>query len=231
MSDMEAMRTKQNSVVLVEAPSDKLQSTAFMNPNKALWEKGDFTRIADTMRESGEALVQRLGITKGLKVLDLGCGDGTTALPAAKLGADVLGVDIAQNLVAAGNKRAGEHGLTNCTFQDRCKFFLTQPSSHRVSIAKYEGLCFERSNHANGAPATDYGDDSTPYLASCGEAIGLWPLDDRGVASTRLQNQCGNNLPAASRSAASRLSHGKVRTCGRAEPADVSCNRQGAARA
>ena len=36
-----------------------------MNPNKALWEKGDFTRIAETMRESGEALVQRLGITKG----------------------------------------------------------------------------------------------------------------------------------------------------------------------
>ena len=81
-----------------------------MNPNKALWEKGDFTRIADSMRESGEALVQRLGITKGLKVLDLGCGDGTTALPAAKLGADVLGVDIATNLVEAGNKRAGEHG-------------------------------------------------------------------------------------------------------------------------
>ena len=73
-----------------------------MNPNKALWEKGDFTRIAETMRESGEALVQRLGITKGLKVLDLGCGDGTTALPAAKLGADVLGVDIARNLVEAG---------------------------------------------------------------------------------------------------------------------------------
>src|SRR5438874_133138 len=89
-----------------------------MNPNKALWEKGDFTRIAETMRASGEALVQRVGITKGLKVLDLGCGDGTTALPAAKLGADVLGVDIARNLVEAGNKRAAEHGLTNCTFQE-----------------------------------------------------------------------------------------------------------------
>ena len=89
-----------------------------MNPNKALWEKGDFTRIAATMRESGEALVQRLGITKGLKVLDLGCGDGTTALPAAKLGADVLGVDIAQNLVEAGNKRAAERGLTGCKFQE-----------------------------------------------------------------------------------------------------------------
>ena len=89
-----------------------------MNPNKALWEKGDFTRIAESMRESGEALVQRIGISKGLKVLDLGCGDGTTAIPAAKLGADVLGVDIARNLVEAGNKRAKEHGLTNCRFQE-----------------------------------------------------------------------------------------------------------------
>jgi ubiquinone/menaquinone biosynthesis C-methylase UbiE len=88
------------------------------NPNKALWEKGDFTRIAASMKESGEALAKSLGITKGLKVLDLGCGDGTTALPAARLGADVLGVDIASNLVAAGNKRAKEQGLTNCKFQE-----------------------------------------------------------------------------------------------------------------
>jgi ubiquinone/menaquinone biosynthesis C-methylase UbiE len=89
-----------------------------MNPNKALWEKGDFTRIATSMRESGEALVKSLGISKGSKVLDLGCGDGTTALPEAKLGAEVLGVDIARNLVEAGNKRAMEHGLTNCKFQE-----------------------------------------------------------------------------------------------------------------
>lgn len=89
-----------------------------MNPNKALWEKGDFTRVAESMRDSGESLVQRLGITKGLKVLDLGCGDGTTALPAANLGADVLGVDIASNLVAAGNKRAQAMGLANCKFQE-----------------------------------------------------------------------------------------------------------------
>ena len=89
-----------------------------MNPNKALWEKGDFTRIAETMRESGEALVDKLGVTKGLKVLDLGCGDGTTAIPEAKRGADVLGVDIAANLVAAGNRRAKELGLANCRFQE-----------------------------------------------------------------------------------------------------------------
>jgi SAM-dependent methyltransferase len=89
-----------------------------MNPNKALWEKGDFTRIAASMRESGAALVQGLGITRGMKVLDLGCGDGTTALPAARLGADVLGVDIARNLVEAGNKRAQDEGLANCRFQE-----------------------------------------------------------------------------------------------------------------
>ena len=89
-----------------------------MNPNKALWEKGDFGRIAVSMRESGEALVSSLGIAKGLKVMDLGCGDGTTALPEAKLGADVLGVDISAPLVAAGNRRAAELGLTNCKFQE-----------------------------------------------------------------------------------------------------------------
>jgi SAM-dependent methyltransferase len=89
-----------------------------MNPNKALWEKGDFTRIAESMRESGEELVRKLGVTKGLKVLDLGCGDGTTALPEARLGADVLGVDIAANLVEAGNRRAKAEGLANCRFQE-----------------------------------------------------------------------------------------------------------------
>jgi SAM-dependent methyltransferase len=88
------------------------------NPNKALWEKGDFTSIAATMRQSGEELVKRIGITKGLKVLDLGCGDGTTALPSAQTGADVLAVDIARNLVEAGNRRAAEHGLTNLKFQE-----------------------------------------------------------------------------------------------------------------
>jgi len=89
-----------------------------MNPNKALWEKGDFTRIAESMRAGGEALVRGFGIRTGLRVMDLGCGDGTTALPMARLGADVLGVDIARNLVDAGNQRAEAEGLTNCRFQE-----------------------------------------------------------------------------------------------------------------
>ncbi|GAA3891051.1 class I SAM-dependent methyltransferase [Sphingomonas limnosediminicola] len=92
--------------------------TPVANPNKALWEKGDFTRIAQSMRESGKELVQQLGVRPGMRILDLGCGDGTTALPAAELGAEVLGVDIASNLVAAGNARARAAGLHNIRFEE-----------------------------------------------------------------------------------------------------------------
>jgi ubiquinone/menaquinone biosynthesis C-methylase UbiE len=105
-----------------------------MNPNKALWEKGDFTQIAESMRESGEALVRQFGITEGLKVLDLGCGDGTTALPAARLGADMLGVDIASNLVEAGNKRAMAEGLTNCRFQEGNASNLNELADHMFDL-------------------------------------------------------------------------------------------------
>ena len=114
-------KPRNDEVTLALARHNAINShcmNAPVNPNKALWEKGDFTRIADTMRKSGEAFVEKLGITKGLKVLDLGCGDGTTAVPAAKLGADVLGVDIARNLVEAGKRRAAERGLTNLKFQE-----------------------------------------------------------------------------------------------------------------
>src|ERR1700760_2094728 len=88
------------------------------NPNKALWEKGDFTRIAEKMREHGREIVAELGLGPGMRVLDVGCGDGTTAIPAAETGADVLGVDISAPLVAAGNARAEAAGLTNVRFQE-----------------------------------------------------------------------------------------------------------------
>lgn len=105
-----------------------------INPNKALWEKGDFTRIADTMRESGTALVAKLGINKGMNVLDLGCGDGTTAIPEARLGANVLGVDIARNLVEAGNIQATIEGLTNCSFQEGDATNLSDLKSQRFDL-------------------------------------------------------------------------------------------------
>ena len=103
-----------------------------MNPNKALWEKGDFTRIAESMRESGEELVQKLGIARGMKILDLGCGDGTTALPEARLGADVLGVDIAANLVEAGNRRAKDAGLGELPLSGRRRLRLARSQGRRL---------------------------------------------------------------------------------------------------
>ena len=102
-----------------------------MNPNKALWEKGDFTEIAAFMRQSGEAVVQSIGITPPLRVLDLGCGDGTTALPLAVLGAEVTGIDIARNLVEAGNKRAAEAGLSRLEVSRRRR---VQPGRRRRRI-------------------------------------------------------------------------------------------------
>jgi SAM-dependent methyltransferase len=105
-----------------------------MDSNRELWEKGDFTRIAANMRRSGEALVAGLGIEKGTKVLDLGCGDGTTALPAAELGADVLGVDIAANLVAAGEERAAAAGLDNVHFQQGDASELTGLEDDRFDL-------------------------------------------------------------------------------------------------
>lgn len=90
---------------------------ATVNANQALWEKGDFTRIASTMRKSGDELVASLGELRGLRVLDLGSGDGTTAIPAARRGAIVTGIDIARNLVDAGNERAVALGLRDCRFE------------------------------------------------------------------------------------------------------------------
>jgi ubiquinone/menaquinone biosynthesis C-methylase UbiE len=113
-----------------------------VNPNKALWEKGDFTRLAQSMRKSGEAFVKGLGIIPGVKVLDLGCGDGTTALPEAMLGADVLGVDIAANLVEAGNNRANAAGLTNCKFQlgDACNLQELADDSFDLIVSMFGAM-------------------------------------------------------------------------------------------
>ncbi|MBM3517344.1 MAG: class I SAM-dependent methyltransferase [Alphaproteobacteria bacterium] len=113
-----------------------------MNPNKVLWEKGDFTRIARSMRKSGETVVNGLGITNGLKIPDLGCGDGTTAIPAARRGAQVLGVDIARNLVEAGSQRAREEGLANCRFQegDACNLSELTDGSFDLVVSMFGAM-------------------------------------------------------------------------------------------
>ena len=113
-----------------------------MNPNKALWEKGDFTRIATFMRQSGEAIVKSLGVMPDMRVLDLGCGDGTTAIPLALLGVEVVGIDIAKNLVDAGNKRAVEAGLSNLTFQegDACNLQGVNDHSFDLTISIFGAM-------------------------------------------------------------------------------------------
>lgn len=119
-----------------------MSTIASSNPNQALWEKGDFTRVAAAMRESGELLVTQLGVHAGMKVLDVGCGDGTTALPAARAGADVLGVDIARNLVEAGNRRAAEMGLSNLRFQhgDACDLHGVPDASFDLVVSIFGAM-------------------------------------------------------------------------------------------
>ena len=110
------------------------QDVTTINPNKALWEKGDFTRIAETMRQSGEDLIESLDIWPGMRILDLGCGDGTTAVPAARRGAAVLGIDIAENLVSAGNARARAAGLADLEFRQGDASDLTGISDDRFDM-------------------------------------------------------------------------------------------------
>jgi len=113
-----------------------------VNPNKALWEKGDFTEIAAFMRESGEAVVERIGVKPPLRALDLGCGDGTTAVPMARTGADVTGIDIARNLVAAGNKRAAAAGLGRLKFQegDACNLEGVADDSFDLTLSVFGAM-------------------------------------------------------------------------------------------
>src|SRR3546814_19934606 len=76
-----------------------------INPNRAMWEKGDFTRLAATMRDSGNALIATLDVATGMDVIDLGCGLGTTPLPSARRGARVLGAATHPTLARAGQDR------------------------------------------------------------------------------------------------------------------------------
>jgi len=126
----------------IQASPHSTQRVQVANPNKALWEKGDFTRIARSMRESGDALVHRIGVRPGERVLDLGCGDGTTALPTAQRGADVLGVDIASNLVRAGNLRARQAGLSNCRFEegDACDLYALDDASFDLTMSIFGAM-------------------------------------------------------------------------------------------
>jgi ubiquinone/menaquinone biosynthesis C-methylase UbiE len=78
---------------------------------KSTWMAGDFSQIAKCIESTAETFVDRLNIQPGTKVLDVACGSGNLAIPAAKKGADVTGVDIADNLVAVAKHRAADAGV------------------------------------------------------------------------------------------------------------------------
>jgi len=78
---------------------------------KAAWMAGDFGRIANLSANRGQEFIDRLGLKHGMRVLDVACGTGNQALPAARTGADVTGLDIAPNLLAQAREQAEKEGL------------------------------------------------------------------------------------------------------------------------
>ena len=76
------------------------------------WMAGDFGVVAKTIAGAGEAFIQRLGIAAGSRVLDIATGTGNLAVPLARDGCVVTGVDIAPNLLVQARERAAAEGLT-----------------------------------------------------------------------------------------------------------------------
>src|SRR5260370_24074646 len=84
---------------------------------RSTWMAGDFGQIAQYSAKAGEVFVGRLGIRPAAKVLDVGCGPGNSAIPAARAGAKVTGIDIALNLLEQARQRAVTEGL-DATFDE-----------------------------------------------------------------------------------------------------------------
>jgi SAM-dependent methyltransferase len=84
---------------------------------KETWMAGDFGQIANFTAPEAENFVARIGIRPGAKVLDVACGTGNTAIPAAKAGASVTGVDIARNSLEQAKKWAESEQL-NVRFEE-----------------------------------------------------------------------------------------------------------------
>lgn len=78
---------------------------------KAVWSAGDFGVVAELIRPAAEDFIKRLNLPKGVKVLDVACGTGNLAIPAAKNGTDVTGIDIVPDLIRQANERAAAENL------------------------------------------------------------------------------------------------------------------------
>lgn len=98
------------------APPDPATLERVKQGMQSAWSAGDFGQVAKYTAAEGELFISRLPIRSGLDVLDVACGTGNLAIPAARTGARVTGVDIAENLLVQARARAAAENL-NATFQ------------------------------------------------------------------------------------------------------------------
>lgn len=96
----------------MESAGTSSELTALKTRLRATWIAGDFGQIARFYTGEAEDFIKRLNLKPGMKVLDVACGTGNLALPAARAGADVTGIDIAPNLVEQARENAQREGLT-----------------------------------------------------------------------------------------------------------------------
>jgi len=87
------------------------QMTSLKESLKTIWSSGDYGKIAAELRDSSEEFIARIPISPGERLIDIGCGTGQVAIPAARRGAEVTGIDIAVPSIAAARERAAADGL------------------------------------------------------------------------------------------------------------------------
>lgn len=95
----------------MESTGQTLEMDALKTRLRATWIAGDFGQIARFLATEGEEFIKRLELKPEMKVLDVACGTGNLALPAARTGATVTGVDIAPNLLEQARANAAREGL------------------------------------------------------------------------------------------------------------------------
>ena len=88
-----------------------LQLDEFKARQRAVWEAGEYSTLSPFISEVGELVVARARVEKGMKVLDVACGTGNAARPAARAGASVIGLDLVPKLLEAGRAKAAAEGL------------------------------------------------------------------------------------------------------------------------
>ncbi len=92
-------------------PATEPAMEEFRQRQRAIWEAGDYPPLSDLISHVGERVVARASVESGMSVLDVACGTGNAARPAARAGARVTGIDLAPALLEAGRRKAEAAGL------------------------------------------------------------------------------------------------------------------------